>query len=60
MLLAFSIWPAGERIPRAWATPVVVQDVGTSDPEGSVMVYSSPDYGVTVIWLFPSQPPAGS
>ena len=52
-LVAFSLWPGGEgRMPAAWAQPVVVQDVGTTDPDRSVMVYSTPDHALTVIWLF--------
>jgi anti-sigma factor RsiW len=50
-----SLWPGGEGpVPVAWAGPVVVQDVGTADPERSVMVYSTPDHALTVIWLFSS------
>ena len=59
VLLAVSLWPAGEgEIQIAEAAPVVVQDVDTPDPNGSVMVYSAPDRGpergVTVIWVFAS------
>jgi hypothetical protein len=32
-----------------------VQDVNMSDPERAVMVYSTPDQGLTVIWLFPAE-----
>jgi hypothetical protein len=48
-LMALSFWPAGD----AGLIPgVVVQDVSTADPDGSVMVYSNPrDDGMTVIWL---------
>jgi hypothetical protein len=58
-LLGVSFWPGGEgEIPLASAAPVVVQDVATGDPEGSVMVYTAPDHGpdrgVTVIWVFAS------
>ena len=52
------LWPLPGRegrVPLAWAGPVVVQDVGTPDPERSVMVYSSPDQALTVIWLFSSE-----
>jgi hypothetical protein len=36
---------------------VVVQDVSSADPNRSVMVYSSPDDDVTVIWIFnPGEP----
>lgn len=53
LVLAFSLWPGGEgHMPAAWAEPVVVQDVGTTDPDRSVMVYSTPDHALTVIWLF--------
>jgi hypothetical protein len=59
VLLAVSFWPAGEsEIQLAGVEPVVVQDVDTPDPNGSVMVYSAPDRGpdrgVTVIWVFAS------
>ena len=59
-LLSVPFWPAdeGEFLP-AWAGPVMVQDVGTDDPDGSVMVYSDSDRGsergVTVIWVFASR-----
>jgi anti-sigma factor RsiW len=51
------LWPLPGREgqgPVAWAEPVVVQDVGTSDPGQPVMVYSTPDQALTVIWLFTS------
>jgi anti-sigma factor RsiW len=53
----FSLWPVPDRpgqVPAAWAGPVLVQDVGTPDPERTVMVYSTPDEALTVIWLFPA------
>jgi len=59
-LLSVPFWPVdeGEFLP-AWAGPVMVQDVGTADPDGSVMVYSDSDRGsergVTVIWVFASR-----
>jgi hypothetical protein len=55
LALVVSLWPGSEgQIPTAWAAPVVVQDVGTADPDRSVMVYSTPDPALTVIWLFSS------
>ncbi len=48
---ALVLWPSPQA-PRAVAAPVQVQDVSTADPNGSVMVYSSPDDDVTVIWVF--------
>jgi putative zinc finger protein len=54
--VALSLWPfQGPDGQAAWAGPVVVQDVGTSDPGRGVMVYSSPDQALTVIWLFPAE-----
>jgi len=64
LVAVLSLWPLPGRqggMPVAWAGPVVVQDVDTPDPDGSVMVYSTPDQApeqaLTVIWLFS---PAGS
>jgi len=49
---AMVLWPSPQvTVPRVVA-PVVVQDVSTADPDRSVMVYSSPDDDVTVIWVF--------
>ncbi len=61
LAVALSLWPIPSRdgqVPTVWAGPVVVQDVGTPDPERTVMVYSTPDQALTVIWLFPVE--AGS
>jgi anti-sigma factor RsiW len=50
---ALVLWPAPPRVTApTFAAPVVVQDVSSADPDRSVMVYSSPDDGVTVIWIF--------
>jgi hypothetical protein len=57
--LSLSLWPGSDGgLPAAWAGPVQVQDVETPDPDRSVMVYSSADHGLTVIWVF--APDAGS
>jgi anti-sigma factor RsiW len=57
LALALMLWPvADDPGSMAWAGPVIVQDVSTPDPERSVMVYSSPDKTLTVIWLFNSGP----
>jgi anti-sigma factor RsiW len=61
--LTLSFWPGSEVTvpPAAWAGPVVVQDVAASDPHRGVMVYSSPDHDVTVIWVFnPEESPEQS
>jgi hypothetical protein len=58
LALALMLWPAAEDpTSMAWAGPVIVQDVSTPDPDRSVMVYSSPDKTLTVIWLFNSPAP---
>ena len=56
LAVALSLWPfQGPDGQPAWAGSVVVQDVGTPDPGRPVMVYSSPDQALTVIWLFPAE-----
>src|SRR5262249_49800606 len=55
LAITLSFWPGSDgQVPSAWAAPVVVQDVSTPDPDKSVMVYSTPDRALTVIWLFDS------
>jgi anti-sigma factor RsiW len=55
MAVALSLWPfPGRDGQMAYAGSVVVQDVGTSDPGRTVMVYEAPDQALTVIWLFPA------
>jgi anti-sigma factor RsiW len=49
LALGLVLWPSA---PVTLAAPVVVQDVSSADPDRSVMVYSSPDDDVTVIWVF--------
>ena len=49
LALGLVLWPS---TPVILAAPVVVQDVSSADPDRSVMVYSSPDDDVTVIWVF--------
>jgi anti-sigma factor RsiW len=46
--LALTLHPFGPGSPPAVASPVVVQDATTADPDASVMIYSDE---VTVIWL---------
>ena len=43
--------PNGDTLSYSLVQPVTVQDVGTGDPNRSVMVYSNKD-DVTVIWVF--------
>lgn len=49
LALALMLWPGA---PVTLAAPVTVQEVSSADPDRSVMVYSSPDDDVTVIWVF--------
>lgn len=49
---ALVLWPSPQVTVPTFAAPVVVQDVSSADPDRSVMVYSSPDDDVTVIWVF--------
>lgn len=52
-LVAFLVlWPSAETTTPALAGPVQVEEVSTTDPNRSVMVYSNPDDDVTVIWMF--------
>lgn len=51
LVVAFSFWPVDD---AAFASQVNVQDVSADDPERSVMVYTSRDQRVTVIWVFGS------
>jgi anti-sigma factor RsiW len=51
LVVALVLWPSAQ---LTLAAPVVVQDVSSADPNRSVMVYSSPDDDVTVIWVFNS------
>ena len=54
LALTLSLWPVDDDGSRnaAWAESVEVQDVSTPDPEHTVMVFSSSDRTLTVIWLF--------
>jgi hypothetical protein len=49
LALGLMLWPGA---PGTLAAPVTVQEVSSADPDRSVMVYSSPDDDVTVIWVF--------
>jgi len=43
--------PAGASIQQ-----VVIQSVETADPQSSVMVFTSPESDVTVVWVFGLEP----
>ena len=50
LVVALSLWQTPVTSPT-WSGSIVVQDVSTPDPEKSVMVYSTPEQDVAVIWL---------
>jgi anti-sigma factor RsiW len=39
-------------------SPIVVNAASTGQPDGGVMVYSTPDKAVTVVWVFDGEPSA--
>lgn len=49
LALGLVLWSS---TPVTLGAPVVVQDVSSADPDRSVMVYSSQEDDVTVIWVF--------
>ena len=51
LAVVFAFWPVANQLTGS-SFPVVVQDVATGDPRDTVMVYSSKDSDVTVIWMF--------
>ena len=48
---AVVLWPS-PHVTMPLTSRVVVQEVSSADPDRSVMVYSSPDDEMTVIWVF--------
>lgn len=57
LIASVSLWPVSRDVTGALIESVTVQDVGTSEPNRSVMVYSNKD-DVTVIWLLAADSPA--
>lgn len=62
LVLALTLQPIGPtRPPAVDASPIVVQDATTADPDASVMIYTgSGADDVTVIWLLASGAPDAS
>jgi anti-sigma factor RsiW len=54
LVLTFGFWPGRNEVPVALGASIVVQDVGTDELDGGVMVYSNPG-DVTVIWVFAAE-----
>ena len=53
MALAFLLWQGGY-VPGAAEAGVVVNAAETEQPGGTVMVYTSPDKELAVVWVFES------
>jgi anti-sigma factor RsiW len=51
LALSLTLWQGGGT-PTLSDPPVVVNAASTAHPDGSVMVYSTPDNAVTVVWVF--------
>ncbi len=56
LLLAALLWPIGPLEGPAPVAGVVVNAVETTHPDGNVMVFSSPEDDMTVIWVFGLEP----
>lgn len=50
-LVSVTFWQATQA-PPALADPVIVSAADTEHPQGSVMIYHTPDRSVTVVWVF--------
>jgi anti-sigma factor RsiW len=51
LALSLTLWQGGST-PTLSDPPVVVHAASTAHPDGSVMVYSTPDKAITVVWVF--------
>jgi anti-sigma factor RsiW len=51
LVLSLTLWQ-GIRAPTLTEAPVVVNAASTGQPDGTVMVYSTADKSVTVVWVF--------
>jgi hypothetical protein len=58
-LLAALLWPIGPTEGPARPGGVVVNAVETAHPDGNLMVFSSPEDDMTVIWVFGFDQPSG-
>ena len=58
-LLAALLWPIGPTEGPARPAGVVVNTVETAHPDGNLMVFSSSEDDMTVIWVFGFDQPAG-
>lgn len=50
-LVASTIWQAPQ-VPPVLDAPVIVRSADTEHPQGSVMVYHTPEQDMTVVWVF--------
>lgn len=51
LLVTVTVWQTTQT-PPAFDAPVIVRAANTEHPQGSVMVYHTPDQGMTVVWVF--------
>jgi hypothetical protein len=59
VLLSVTLWQNLGVSPTSMAeAPIVVNAASTGEPDGSVMVYSTSDKAVTVVWVFDGEPSA--
>lgn len=57
VLLSVTLWQNLGLSPGSIAdAPIVVNAASTGEPDGSVMVYSTSDKAVTVVWVFDGEP----
>ena len=52
LLLAAALWPRGPQETPILPPAVVVNALETAQPEGNLMVFTSPEDEMTVIWVF--------
>ncbi len=52
LLLGALLWPRGPQEPLILSPAVVVNALETAQPEGNLMVFTSPEDEMTVIWVF--------
>jgi hypothetical protein len=53
VVLSVTLWQGLGVSPVSMAeAPIVVNAASTGEPDGGVMVYSTPDNAVTVVWVF--------
>jgi hypothetical protein len=52
MLVTLGVWQWTPTSPTSTQAGVMVTSARTEDPRGTVMVYSTPEQDVAVVWVF--------